>query len=352
MSNTPAIYVDETHLGRHVTGLERITLELFSKEALTPLPLIPVRASGTLSIIAAQTLALPARLLANRRALAICPGFPPSIPLSRFGARVVPYVHDCFLLTRPQDLNWRAKTYMAPAFRYAVRHLPWFLVNSETTRAELARFARGDAEISLYRPRIRDVFGIAGQRGLPRTWKAGTPLRLIAIGTIEPRKNLRAAAAIVSALNERGLDARLDVVGRIGWGNEAEALQANPHVTVHGYRDAEDVRALIALAHALISTSHDEGLGLTLLEAQHGGLDVIASDLPVFREVLGVSGLLVDPAKAGEAADAIVARLARPDSFDVARAGAAANLARWNAAADGDRAALIERLQGMLRPEA
>jgi hypothetical protein len=32
-----AIYVDHTHLGRHVTGLERITLELFSPAALAPL---------------------------------------------------------------------------------------------------------------------------------------------------------------------------------------------------------------------------------------------------------------------------------------------------------------------------
>ena len=33
---------------------------------------------------------------------------------------VVPYIHDCFLLTRPQDLNRRAALYMAPAFRRAV----------------------------------------------------------------------------------------------------------------------------------------------------------------------------------------------------------------------------------------
>ena len=31
------IYVDHTHLGRHVTGLERITLELFSPAGLAPL---------------------------------------------------------------------------------------------------------------------------------------------------------------------------------------------------------------------------------------------------------------------------------------------------------------------------
>ena len=41
------IYVDHTHLGRHVTGLERITLELFSPAALAPLDVVPVTAHGT-----------------------------------------------------------------------------------------------------------------------------------------------------------------------------------------------------------------------------------------------------------------------------------------------------------------
>ncbi|MCX5495978.1 glycosyltransferase [Kaistia dalseonensis] len=346
MAGQPIIYVDESHLGRFVTGLERITLELFSQEALAPLPIRPIRASGTARMIAAQTLRLPARLAVDRHALALCPGFPPSIPLSLFGARVIPYIHDCFLLTRPQDLNWRARIYMAPAFAHAVKRLPWFLANSETTRSELARFVRPDAEITLYRPRIRDVFGVADPARPPRVWRAGTPLRLIAIGTVEPRKNLAASAAIVAALRARGIDAHLDIVGRFGWGDETTALQADPHVTLHGYQEAEAVRALIGSAHALISTSHDEGLGLTLLEAQHGGLDVIASDLPVFREVLGASGLLVDPARPGEAADAIIARAG---DLERAAALAAANLARWNASADQDRLALVERLQRHFR---
>src|SRR5258707_5240505 len=41
-----AIYVDHTHLGRHVTGLERITLELFSPAALSPLAIVPINAHG------------------------------------------------------------------------------------------------------------------------------------------------------------------------------------------------------------------------------------------------------------------------------------------------------------------
>ena len=41
------VYVDHTHLGRHVTGLERITTEQFSSHSLAPIELTPVTARGT-----------------------------------------------------------------------------------------------------------------------------------------------------------------------------------------------------------------------------------------------------------------------------------------------------------------
>ncbi|MCX5513183.1 glycosyl transferase [Kaistia algarum] len=344
----PRIYVDESHLGRHVTGLERITLELFSAEALAPLPVESIRAAGLAGMIAAQTMTLPMRLLANRRALALCPGFPPSQPLTLFGDRVIPYVHDSFLLTRPQDLNWRARAYMAPAFAFALKRLPWLLVNSETTRADIARFARPDAEITLYRPQIRDIFGISHLAAERPTPYASETLRLIAIGTVEPRKDLAAAAAIVAALNAAGRPAHLDIVGRFGWGEEIETLKRAPNVTLHGYLEPDLVRERIAGAHMMISTSKDEGLGLTLLEVQHGGLDVVATDMPVFREVLGASGLLVDPARPADAAAAILARLATPDALKDAARLALANVARWNETAGRDRATLVDRLSRRL----
>jgi len=348
MPGQPVLFVDESHLGRFVTGLERITLELFSAEALAPLPVVPVHARGVRGMIVAQTMRLPRRLAANRRSLALCPGFPPSIPMTLFGDRVIPYIHDTFLLTRPQDLNWRARTYMVPAFAFALKRLRWLLVNSETTRSELSAFTRPDAEISLYRPRVRDIFGIADQAARPRVWQPGDTLRLIAIGTVEPRKNLRAAARIVAALREQGIVARLDIVGRLGWGNEVEALRQMPGVNLHGYQEAERVRTLIAEAHALITTSHDEGLGLTPLEAQHGGLGVIATDIKVFREAIGDSGWLVDPADPAASAALIAARLTGPDGLVAANARARTNLARWNGAAEQDHAALIARLSARL----
>jgi glycosyltransferase involved in cell wall biosynthesis len=343
------ILVDETHLGRTMTGIERITHELFGAEALAPLRVTPVRATGIPGLIFAQQVEIPLRLALSPSAVLLASGFPPSIPAQWFGRRVVPYVHDCFLLTRPQDLNRRAELYMVPSFRRAVAQLPWFLVNSQTTAGELAAFTRPDAEITLYRPQVRDVFGIgtegAAKAANERRVERGGRLELIALGTVEPRKNLPAAAAIVAALREAwGWDARLHVVGRIGWGGEVERLRERPGVILHGYRETAEVRALMAAAHVFLTTSHDEGLGLPLLEAQHAGLPIVAPDKPVFREVLGTSGRFIDPADPMAAAAAITALVARSDAFVSAAADAMGNIARWNGAAEADRSALIERL--------
>jgi glycosyltransferase involved in cell wall biosynthesis len=343
------ILVDETHLGRTMTGIERITMELFGPDALAPLKTRGIRAHGTLGLILAQQIGIPLRLALDPKAILLASGFPPSIPASLFGRRVVAYVHDCFLLTRPQDLKRRAALYMAPAFRRAVTRLPWFLVNSQTTAGELRGFCRPDAEISLYRPRVRDVFEIGAEASARaatrRRVERGGRLDLIALGTVEPRKNLAAAADIVRALREAwGWDARLHVVGRAGWGGEAERLAGRPGVILHGYREPHEVRELLAAAHVFVSTSHDEGLGLPLLEAQYAGLPVVAPDKTVFREVLGTSGRFVDPADSTAAAGAITAMVSRPDAFVLAAADAMGNIARWNRAAETDREALIERL--------
>ena len=340
------VYVDETHCGRHVTGLERITIELFSAAALTPLAVEPVRAAGRKTMMGKQTLALPLLALRNRSALFLCPGFPPSPLLTMTaGRRVVPYIHDLFLLTRPQDLNRRAKLYMVAPFRMIVRRGLLFLVNSKATADELRRFCRPEAEIVLYRPGVRNVFGVAADGRAGRGDVSGQ-LRLIAIGTVEPRKNLFAAAAILRELRAGTHPAAtLDIVGRPGWGVDLEGLAATPGVTVHGYQSTEGLRALIERADALLCTSHDEGLGLPLLEAQYAGLPVVAPARPVFAEVLGQSGLIVDTDDPVRAARDIGQELSREGWRGLHAASALANIAAWNRAAAADRAGVVGRLQ-------
>jgi glycosyltransferase involved in cell wall biosynthesis len=341
-----AIYVDNTHLGRYVTGLERVTLELFSAAALAPLDIVPVTARGTRQMLTTQTLGLPMRL-ATSSSILLCPGFPPSPLLRPFASRVLPYIHDDFLLTRHAELNRRARLYMAAPFKLALRHYPRFLANSGDTRRKLAAHCRSDAEVTLYRPPVRNVFGLQSKARAARDAKP-RPLRLVALGTVEPRKNFCAAATVVSALRAGGFpDATLDIVGRQGWGDDWRMLETIPGVTLHGYQPGEHVQQLLDIADLFICTSHDEGLGLPLLEAQYAGLPIIAPDASIFREVLGDSGIYIDPTEPVAAAARIVATLSGAGWRARHVALAEMNLRRWNALARGDRNAVIGLIAGL-----
>jgi glycosyltransferase involved in cell wall biosynthesis len=305
---------------------------------LRHLDIVPITAHGTRQMVTTQTFGLPMRLAASSSIL-LCPGFPPSPLLRPFASRVLSYIHDIFLLSRPADLNRRARLYMAAPFKLALRSYPRFLANSSDTRQKLAAHCRPDAAISLYRPPVHNVVDIES-KGLAE--RETGPLRLVALGTMEPRKNFVAAARITEALRAQGFPgATLDIVGRQGWGDDWRALESFPGVTLHGYQPGERVKQLLHDADIFICTSHDEGLGLPLLEAQYGGLPIIAPDAAIFREVLDGSGIFIDPADPAAAAAKIAAMLSDRQWRSRYAALAAQNLKRWNALASADRDAVI-----------
>ena len=338
-----SVVVDRTHLHRRASGIERVTEELFSDEALAPLHVTGIEARGRTrgSLLLDQTLRLPLRAMRAGPAVWVFPGYPPSPWFGLLRERVVFYVHDLFLLTRRRDLNVAGRAYMAPLFRLAVGRLRYFFVNSETTAANLAPYVRRDAIILPFRPPARNVFGLRpkDKPGDPRA-----PLIVGCIGTVEPRKNYRAAARIRHEMERiAGRPVELHIVGRNGWGSDHDALSRMPGVRLHGFLDDAAARAVIEGFDALLSTSHDEGLGLPLIELQYRGIPIVAPDQAVFREVLGESGTYIDPAGASSAAAEILSVVEAGNGAAVAeRSGR--NLRRWNALAEQDRRRAISFL--------
>ncbi|MEL6062789.1 MULTISPECIES: glycosyltransferase [unclassified Methylobacterium] len=341
---TRRIYLDQTHLRGHVTGIERVTLDLFAPDKLAPHAVRIVTGGSLPGMIAAQHLGLPLHALRDRDALFLFPGFPPG-PLCALAAeRCLLYVHDTFLVTRPEDLSLRSRLYMSPSFALALRWCPNLFVNSRTTGEAVRAVCAPRARVALLRPPVRDAFGLADLPG-PASLIPGGTLRILAIGTIEPRKNYPAALALTAALIRAGMPAELHLVGRVGWGRHAFLDDPAPFLHRHGYLSDAELRSLVASCHLLLSTSKAEGLGLPLLEVQHGGLPVVAPDDAVFREVLGRSGLLIRPEAPEAAARALTDWLA---GSGLARAAAASrdNVARWNAAAAEDGARFHRFLAG------
>jgi glycosyltransferase involved in cell wall biosynthesis len=333
------VVIDQTHMGRRASGIERVTRELFSCEALAPLRLRTTPASsGRMSMIFGQMIANPVRAALGSSDIWVFPGYPPSPVFLLLGCTKVLYVHDMFLISRKKDLNWPARLYMSLPFSLAVRHLRYFFVNSLTTGKQLAALAPLHAQIMPFRPPAHNVFSLSPRRDT-RTKSPDEPFVIGALGTVEPRKNFVGAAEIVQALSQRlARKVELHIVGRQGWGQDYHRLRSMPHVRLDGFITDAMIPKVTARWDAFICSSHDEGLGLPLLEMQHGGFPVIAPDQEIFHEVLGASGTYIRPDRPGDAANVIADLFnSLPQSREHLAQLARLNINRWNEIAEKDR---------------
>lgn len=152
----------------------------------------------------------------------------------------------------------------------------------------------------------------------PRLREAlGGPCFLM-VGTLEPRKGHAEVLAAFRLLWANGSPARLLVVGRVGWMVDAllREMRSSPELgrRLHLLTDAGDAELAAAYhgAVALIAASRVEGFGLPVVEALRCGLPVLASDIPVFREVGGAAAEYFPPGQPRVLADRLAAWVKSP----------------------------------------
>lgn len=124
-----------------------------------------------------------------------------------------------------------------------------------------------------------------------RAAATGEAPAFLTVGTIEPRKGHRVALAAFDKLWREGASARLLIVGRRGWYEEAVVAAVTGHPafghSLFWFDDVDDgeLAYLYQNVAALVLPSYAEGFGLPIVEAARHGRPVICSDIPVFREV-------------------------------------------------------------------
>jgi glycosyltransferase involved in cell wall biosynthesis len=130
---------------------------------------------------------------------------------------------------------------------------------------------------------------------------------LLYVGTIEPRKNL---PVLLQALAQLPEELSLVISGKNGWEAERqldsiERLGLQRRVRQLGYVSEMLLPRLYASAAVMVYPSRYEGFGLPVVEGLAAGIPVVASDLPVFREVGGDQVTFIDPLEPSSLADGI-----------------------------------------------
>ena len=234
--------------------------------------------------------------------------------------RPVYLVHDLIPITHPEYCRAGEAVRHAERVRNMLANAAGIIANSRATLESLAEFATREA---LPLPRaVAALLGVESWRpgSGPRENHGGAPT-FVMLGTIEARKNHLMLLQVWTRLARRlGPDTpRLVIIGQRGWECEqvvdllerCQPLQG--HVVEIGRCSDAELLSHLQSARALLFPSLVEGFGLPLIEALSLGTPVIASDLPVFREISPGIPTYLDPLD-GPAWERTILRYAEEDS--------------------------------------
>ncbi|MEP7288498.1 MAG: glycosyltransferase family 1 protein [Chloroflexota bacterium] len=229
---------------------------------------------------------------------------PDFIPPQRGAQHRVITVHDLAFLHYPQFQTADSVRYYAGHIRAAVREADHILAVSQTTAADLHTLLNVPAEkitVQLegvdpaFRPLpVSEIRSVQQRLGLPSSY-------LLFVGTFEPRKNLPGLLEAYHALCQILPDAPpLVIAGTRGWLYEpifqkAEELKLGQRLIWLEAVTANDLPAIYNGAVLFVLPSFYEGFGLPPLEAMACGIPTIVSNRGSLPEVVGETGLTVDP---------------------------------------------------------
>lgn len=225
-------------------------------------------------------------------------------------ARGVLTVHDLAFLMHPECADDRLRAYLEEVVPRSVRRADFVIADSVNTRNDVVVLlgvpqSRIDVVPGGVEPRFKPV-AEPGRLGRAReALGVGEAPFILAVGMLEPRKNLNVLMDAFAIARSRGAlaDHKLVLAGGKGWlvdrimEHRAES-PVRADILLPGFLADDLLPAAYSAAAVFVFPSLYEGFGLPILEAMACGTPVVSSNTSCLPEVAEGAALMVDPSDA------------------------------------------------------
>lgn len=238
----------------------------------------------------------------------IIPAFAPK------SLRVIITVHDLVAFLFAGSHSAKATIIERLTLRKALKKAKKVFVVSENTQKDLLdHFDYPEQHISETPCAPSDFYREAVDEAELQAFKEKKKLPdhfILAVGTLEPRKNFSTLIKGFVTFQKRHPDYKLVIVGKKGWKfkeieKALEQYQMTDEVIFPGYVKGDELHKIYKLAKAFVFPSIYEGFGIPPLEAMASGCPVVSSNAASLPEVVGDAGLLIDPKNSYKMAEAV-----------------------------------------------
>jgi glycosyltransferase involved in cell wall biosynthesis len=217
----------------------------------------------------------------------------------------VPIVYDLVSFEPGKRPNRRSQAIERLTLGHAVRRSAALLAISQATADALVRHFPAAASHTVV-ALLGVTPALVGELDPAATAKLPSPGFVLAVGTLEPRKNLPRLIDAYSRLSVELQDRHpLVVVGALGWetGETLSALRSlGERCTLLGYVTDAALAELYRRCAVFCYPSLGEGFGLPVLEAMAAGAAVLTSNVSSLPEVGGEAVAYADPTRADDIA--------------------------------------------------
>jgi glycosyltransferase involved in cell wall biosynthesis len=227
------------------------------------------------------------------------------LPPTNRKTKTVLTVHDLSFARAPDAASPSLRKYLDRVVPRSVDRADHVLADSQATKDDLValydvRSEKVEVLLSGVNPRFQPVKDPDTLSAVRQKYKIGNVPYILAVGTVQPRKNYERLIEALAALPKDSSDVHLVIVGGRGWlqgpiYSAVERLGLADRVHFTGFAEDEDLPALYSAARCTAFPSLYEGFGLPILESMACGTPVLTANVSSLIEVAGDAALMVDP---------------------------------------------------------